>query len=209
VLREGRFTPAQKRAVMQFWPEYGLEIESGPIDPEKVFSRRAPLVMEIGFGMGDSLLTMLKQQPEVDFLGVEVYAPGVGHLLNRVARSGASNLRIYKADALDVLQRCIPFNCLDRMQIFFPDPWPKKRHHKRRLIDDHFVSLAESKLKPGGELHLATDWVAYAESMKVVIGKSARFEPLLDRMLSRPKTKYEQRAEISEHQIVDLCFIKK
>lgn len=208
MLREGRFTAAQKKALREFWPQYGLEVENGLIDPEKVFGRRAQLVMEVGFGMGDSLLCMLNQQPEADFIGVEVHSPGVGHLLNRVAKTGAGNLRIYRADVKDVLQRCLPDNCLDRAQIFFPDPWQKKRHHKRRLIDEEFVNLVAAKLKPEGKLHLATDWPQYADSMHAVIDNSDHFKILSGEVVSRPKTKYEQRAESFGHQVFDFCFVK-
>ncbi len=208
VLREGRFTPAQKRALHELWPAYGLEVEDGLISPEEVFGRRAPLVMEIGFGMGDSLLSMLQLQPDADFIGVEVHSPGVGHLLNRVAKKSARNLRIYRADATDVLQSCLPPSCLDKVQIFFPDPWPKKRHHKRRLIDAAFVALLAAKLKPAGRLHLATDLPQYAESMVAVIGTSGQFSVLPDEGISRPKTKYEQRAETVGDQVFDFCFTK-
>ncbi len=208
VLRQGRFTPAQKRALREFWPNYGLEVEKGLIDTEKVFARKAKLVMEIGFGMGDSLFTMLQEQPDSDFIGVEVHSPGVGHLLHRVAKAAAGNLRIYKADATDVLQRCLPDDSLDRVQIYFPDPWPKKRHHKRRLIDAHFVDLLAPKLKSAGRLHVATDSSQYADSMRAVIDASDHFTPLSDDEISRPKTKYEQRAERSEHRVFDLCYLK-
>ena len=165
-------------------------------------------ILEIGFGMGDSLFTMLQEQPDSDFIGVEVHSPGVGHLLHRVAKAAAGNLRIYKADATDVLQRCLPDDSLDRVQIYFPDPWPKKRHHKRRLIDAHFVDLLAPKLKSAGRLHVATDSSQYADSMRAVIDASDHFTPLSDDEISRPKTKYEQRAERSEHRVFDLCYLK-
>lgn len=209
MLRRRRFTPAQKRSLTEFWPDYGLRVDDGLIDPQKVFGRKALLVMEIGFGMGDSLLTMLQQQSESDFIGVEVHSPGVGHLLNRVAKLEANNLRIYKADVMGVLKRCIPDDCLDRVQIFFPDPWPKKRHHKRRLINEIFVNLMGSKLKCTGILHLATDWPQYADSMNAVIDNTDLFEPLSERAPTRSKTKFEQRAERRGDHIIDLCYLKK
>ena len=208
VLRQGRFTAAQKRSLIQYWPRYGLEVENGVIDPAELFGRKAELVMEVGFGMGDSLLSMLRQQPDTDFIGVEVHAPGVGHLLHRVAKLGAGNLRIFKADVIDVLQGCIPPACLDQVQIFFPDPWPKKRHHKRRLINERFVDLVQSKLKPAGLLHLTTDWPEYADSVKSVMGKFEYFQSKSDPVICRPKTKYEQRAEKLGHPIIDLCYEK-
>jgi tRNA (guanine-N7-)-methyltransferase len=212
VLRTGRMTEGQQRAYDANWQRWGLEYPDGPLSPAEAFGREAPLVLEIGFGMGASLAAMAAAAPEQDFIGIEVHTPGVGRLLHDMADQGLGNIRVYRHDAVEVLRDCIADGSLDTVQIFFPDPWHKKRHHKRRLIQPPFVALLAAKLKPGGILHLATDWEDYAEQMMEVLGASAdfsntcgegQFSPRPD---SRPVTKFEQRGERLGHGVWDLLF---
>ncbi|MDX9875023.1 MAG: tRNA (guanosine(46)-N7)-methyltransferase TrmB [Spongiibacteraceae bacterium] len=210
VLRQGRMTPGQQRAFEQQWPQFGLEMAAGEPDWTAVFGRDAPRVLEIGFGMGQSLAAMAQAEPEKDFIGIEVHRPGVGKLLATMAEAGITNLRVYNDDAVEVLQRCIADQSLARVQIYFPDPWHKKKHHKRRLIQPGFVRLLCSKLAPDGLLHLATDWEDYAQQMLEVLSA----EPLLrnecdgfaERPAFRPITKFEQRGERLGHGVWDLLF---
>src|SRR5690606_34689347 len=161
VLRQGRITPAQERAFAQHWGRYGLEPRGTPRDFAAVFGRRAPLVLEIGFGNGEQLCAAAAAEPERDFVGIEVHRPGVGHLLNALAAAALDNVRLYHHDAIEVLRDDIAPAALAETRIGFPDPWPKKRHHKRRLIQPGFVALLASRTAPGGRLHLATDWAGY------------------------------------------------
>ncbi|MGI9287648.1 MAG: tRNA (guanosine(46)-N7)-methyltransferase TrmB [Pseudomonadales bacterium] len=212
VLRGGRITDGQRKAFNANWPRYGLELENGMLDYAGVFQREANTVLEIGFGMGDSLLQMARTSPESNFIGVEVHPPGVGRLLAAIDHAKLINLRIFKADALDVLQKCIPDGSLTCVQIFFPDPWHKKRHHKRRLIQPDFVALASSKLTAKGVLHIATDWQPYAEhSMQVLqanpqLRNSAGADNFAPRPERRPLTKFEQRGQRLGHGVWDLIF---
>lgn len=214
VLRTGRITPSQKSAFEFHWPLYGLEISPGIIDPSKVFKRQAPLVLEIGFGMGESLLTMAQQEPDKNFIGIEVHTPGVGRLLNSIDEHDVQNLRIYRDDALGVLQQCFENQSIDRLQLYFPDPWPKKKHHKRRIVQAKFVELVSQKLKPGGIFHMATDWQAYAEHMLEVMELSKSFSNTAgpgnfsDRPDFRPTTKFEQRGARLGHGVWDLIYQK-
>jgi tRNA (guanine-N7-)-methyltransferase len=205
-------TPAQQRAFEQLWPRWGLEHSDGLLDADAVFGRRAPRVLEIGFGMGQSLAEMAAAAPERDFIGVEVHRPGVGRLLNLIEAGGLSNLRLYCHDAVEVLRDCIPPASLDTVQIFFPDPWHKKRHHKRRLIQPAFVALLASRIAPCGLLHLATDWEPYAAHMLEVLEQCGalhncagpqRYSP---RPPQRPLTRFEQRGERLGHGVYDLLF---
>ncbi|HEY7885261.1 MAG TPA: tRNA (guanosine(46)-N7)-methyltransferase TrmB, partial [Cellvibrionaceae bacterium] len=157
VIRAGRMTDAQKKAFEQYWPSYGLSLFKGPLDAAAVFGREAPVVLEIGFGMGDSLLQMAEAEPDKNFIGIEVHPPGVGRLIYTAGQVGIENLRVYMADATDVLDDCIDDASIDRLQIYFPDPWHKKKHNKRRIVQPAFVSKIRQKLKIGGLLHLATD----------------------------------------------------
>lgn len=215
VLRTGRVTPGQERAMAENWPCWGLELEHGLIDPVAIFGREAPLVLEIGFGMGQSLVAMAAAAPEQDFIGIEVHHPGVGKLLHSMREQGVDNIRAYCADAVEVLEQCIPEASLDRVQIFFPDPWHKKRHHKRRLIQPGFVALLRSRLKPGGVLHLATDWQDYAEHMLAVLeaapgfGNMAHGGGYVPRPATRPQTKFELRGERLGHGVWDLMFERR
>lgn len=212
VVRGGRITAGQRKAFDNNWPRFGLELENGMLDYTELFRRQANTILEIGFGMGDSLLQMAQAAPDTNFIGVEVHPPGVGRLLAEIDRTQLSNLRIYQADALDVLQKCIPDGSLACVQIFFPDPWHKKRHHKRRLIQPDFVELLSAKLAEKGVLHIATDWQPYAEHcMQVLLANpqlrnsagTENFAPRIDR---RPLTKFEQRGQRLGHGVWDLIF---
>ncbi|HEU4665791.1 MAG TPA: tRNA (guanosine(46)-N7)-methyltransferase TrmB [Dokdonella sp.] len=174
VLRQGRFTPAQQRAFEEHWTRYGLDVAADarggvPRDFAAVFGRHSPLVMEIGFGNGEQLLHSAQAEPERDFIGVEVHRPGVGRLMNALAGAGVANVRVYNHDAVEVLEREIAPGALAEVRIFFPDPWHKKRHNKRRLVQPEFLALLASRVATGGRLHLATDWADYAEHMREVL----------------------------------------
>lgn len=214
VIRAGRITEAQRRAFDCHWPHYGLSLFAGPANWPDLFGRRAPVVLEVGFGMGDSLLAMAAAEPDKDFVGLEVHPPGVGRLINGAALQGIDNLRVYMADALDVLQDCIVDNSLARVQVYFPDPWHKKKHHKRRIIQPPFVEIIRKKLEPGGLLHLATDWQPYAEHMLAVMRRASGFRNLAEhggyhlRPEFRPRTKFELRGQRLGHGVWDLLFEK-
>ena len=216
VRRDGRMTDAQRDALKNQWPQFGLKMEDGLLDFSNVFQREAPRILEIGFGSGFSLLEMAKAHPDQDFIGIETYQPGIGTLLLGMERGQVSNIRIYYADAVEVLQKCIPADSLDVVQIFFSDPWPKRRHHKRRLIQPEFVQQVVSRLIPGGTLHLATDWEHYAKQMMRVLSDTAELKNLAglgeysDRSSQRPViTKFEQRGTKSGRSIWELQFGKK
>ena len=212
VLRQGRMTEGQKKAYERSWPVYGLSREHGMIDPRQVFGREAMLNLEIGFGMGKSLADMAEAAPEQDFIGVEVHLAGVGALLKEIEDRGLDNVRVYRIDANDVIDLCLPDACLDRVMVFFPDPWHKKRHHKRRLVQPEFVQRLRHKLRVGGILHLATDWENYAEHMREVMNGSEGFantqgeSEYSPRPEDRPITKFEQRGERLGHGVWDLLF---
>jgi tRNA (guanine-N7-)-methyltransferase len=206
VLRQGRTTAAQRRALEELYPKYGLALSDRPLDFSQVFAREAPLVLEIGSGMGETTAAIAEAHPETDFIAVEVHGPGVGSLLNRIEQHELSNVRVIRHDAVDVLQRMVSDGALAAVHLFFPDPWPKKRHHKRRLVQPEFAALAARKLAPGGVLHAATDWQDYASHMQEVFSR----EPLLERasvgFVERPGTKFETRGVRLGHPIVDLYF---
>lgn len=211
VIRSGRMTEAQKLAVNDNWSHYGLDLAAGKFDAQQIFGRKAPLVLEIGFGMGDSLIAMAQTHPEQDYLGVEVHAPGVGNILRLAQAAALANLRVYKADAKDVLIQAIGNGTLTRIQIFFPDPWHKTRHHKRRLIQPEFVQELRSKLVPGGVLHLATDWEPYARHMLQVLGSAEGLRNCCGKEVwatkhERPQTKFEKRGQTLGHGVWDLLF---
>lgn len=212
VRREGRMTDAQKRAMDELWPQYGIAEPTAPLDLVSLFGREAPRVFEIGFGMGDYLHSRVVAEPQHDFLGVEVHRPGVGRLLHRAQAAGARNLRVASDDAVLVLRDGIADAVLDEIVIQFPDPWHKARHHKRRLIQPAFAQLVVRKLKPGGLLSLATDWENYAEHMLDVLNAEAGLRNLAGdgRYVPRPgtrlKTKFEARGERLGHAVFDLGF---
>jgi tRNA (guanine-N7-)-methyltransferase len=213
VLRQGRMTLGQNAALEKLWPLFGLD-SAQDFNAKETFGRDAPLILEIGFGNGESLAQMALQAPQEDYLGVEVHRPGVGHLLLKVAELGLRNVRVYCADAVDVLQRCILPNSLNRVQVFFPDPWYKKRHHKRRLVSAGFAALVADRLKPGGVLHCATDWEDYALHMLTVLEASAQLRNQAgmgcrsERPACRPLTKFEARGQRLGHGVWDLLFEK-
>jgi tRNA (guanine-N7-)-methyltransferase len=204
VLRQGRTTAAQQRALKELLPKYGLPFTGEPIGD--VFGRKAPLVLEIGSGMGETTAAIAQARPDVDFIAVEVHGPGVGSLLNRIDASKLSNLKVIRHDAIEVLEKMIPDAALSAIHLFFPDPWPKKRHHKRRLVQPEFAALAARKLAPGATLHAATDWPDYADHMNSVLSG----EPALRRadagFAARPATKFEARGQRLGHSIRELYF---
>lgn len=215
VIRKGRRSKAQKLAMDQYWEQYGLACPDTivPFDFVNVFNCTGPLVLEIGFGMGQSLLEQAIQSPERQFIGIEVHPPGIGKLLNGIAAHHLQNIRLFKTNALEVLERAIPDDSLSCVQLFFPDPWPKTRHHKRRLVQTEFVNLIAQKLKSGGVFHLATDWAAYAEHMQHILNENRYFKlsskiQLDDLHLNRPKTKFEKRGIRLGHVISDLAYIR-
>lgn len=203
VLRQGRTTPAQKRALEELYPRYGIAFSA-----EKIASARK-LVLEIGSGMGETTVAIAKAQPEVDFVAVEVHGPGVGSLLNAIEREKLANLRVIRHDALDVLEHMIGDGTLAAIHLFFPDPWPKKRHHKRRLVQPEFAALAARKLRPGGLLHAATDWPEYAEHIAAVFSASDLFEQTERGFVERPVTKFESRGRRLGHAVCDLVFRRR
>ncbi|MDB5988002.1 MAG: tRNA (guanine-N7)-methyltransferase [Nevskia sp.] len=223
VLREGRITPAQAQALDALWPRYGLGSgDSRPgndalpaIDAALLFGRKAPLAIEIGFGSGDHLAECAAARPETDFIGIEVHRPGVGRLLQRAQQLGLNNLRVACADAVEVLRVALPAGGVDEAMIFFPDPWPKKRHHKRRLIQTDFARLLARVLRPGGRLRLATDWAEYAAHMREVLDPLAEFENLagdsgyMTRPDDRPTTRFEARGLRLGHAVFDLEYRRR
>lgn len=213
VLRTGRMTDGQQAAFDRFWPQYGLSLSDGMLDANSAFDETRPLVLEVGFGMGDSLLQMAIDEPDKNFIGIEVHPPGVGRLLNNTAQAQLTNLKIYMADATDVLRECIPENSLHRFQVYFPDPWHKKKHHKRRIVQPEFIACAAARLEAGGLLHLATDWQNYAEHMLEVVAASVHLENTAETFAPkpsfRPTTKFEMRGERLGHGVWDLLFRKR
>lgn len=213
VLRQGRVSNAQQRAWDTLFPRFGIPFAETPLDPRALFGRNAPLILEIGSGMGETSVAIAKAQPGNDYIAIEVHLPGVGSLLKSIDEEGLTNLRVIRHDAVDVLEKMVPDGSLAGLHVFFPDPWPKKRHNKRRLIQPPLVALATRKLAPGGYIHLATDWQAYAEHMLEVLGK----EPLLEntapeyapRPTYRPQTKFEARGLRLGHGVWDLVFRRR
>jgi tRNA (guanine-N7-)-methyltransferase len=215
VVRAGRMTDGQRNAFEKSWSTYGLKLADGAIDTDTVFGRSGPKVLEIGFGMGDSLLQMAAAEPATDFIGIEVHPPGVGTIMNIAQSEGISNLRVYLADANDVLEECFPPQSIDRLQLYFPDPWHKKKHNKRRIVQPQFVQLVREKLRPGGVLHMATDWQHYAEQMLETLDEAEGFENIAGigqyspRPDYRPMTKFEKRGERLGHGVWDLIYKKR
>ncbi|HSW07366.1 tRNA (guanosine(46)-N7)-methyltransferase TrmB [Aquabacterium sp.] len=213
VLRAGRMGTGQQRALQTLGPQYRLPFQAQPLDAAAVFGRRAPLVLEIGFGMGDATAQIAAAQPGTDFLGVEVHEPGVGALLRLIGERGLQNLRLVQHDAVEVLQQMLAPASLDGVHVYFPDPWHKKRHHKRRLIQPPLVALLASRLKPGGRLHCATDWEDYAQQMLQVLSDEALLvntaEGYAPRPDMRPLTKFEARGQRLGHGVWDLVFVRR
>lgn len=217
VLREGRFTPAQQRAMARLWPHFGVDVDerTGVLEGASLFGRAAPLVLEIGFGNGDSLAQQAAAEPEKNFLGIEVHRPGVGRLLQTLEENAISNVRVICHDAVEVLQHHLASGGIDRLQLFFPDPWPKKKHHKRRIVQPAFVDLVAGRLGAGGIFHLATDWENYAEHMMQVLSASQEFENIAgpgryaERPALRPLTRFERRGQNLGHGVWDLLFRRR
>ena len=214
VVRAGRMTEAQRKAFEVSWPVYGLKLADGAIDTDVVFGRTGQKVLEIGFGMGTSLIEMAVASPNTDFIGVEVHPPGVGTLMNSARIEDLSNLRVYLADANDVLEECFATQSIDRLQLYFPDPWHKKKHNKRRIVKSTFVQQVRAKLRSNGILHMATDWQHYAEQMMETLSEAEGFENCAgagqysERPSYRPITKFEKRGEKLGHGVWDLVFKK-
>ena len=212
VRREGRITPAQQRALKDLWPRYGFEAGAAPLDFAVIFGRRAPVILEIGFGNGDALVAEAAAHPEYDYIGIEVHRPGIGNLLRKLESSEMKNVRVMLADAKEVLVAQIPEASLSGIHLFFPDPWPKQRHHKRRLVQPDFAALVMCKLVPGGYIHLATDWKDYAESMASVLSRTpglvevSGLDQFTSMIASRGQTRFEQRGRKLGNQIWDLLF---
>jgi tRNA (guanine-N7-)-methyltransferase len=215
VLRAGRTTPAQERALRELWPSYGIDLKQAPLDLAAVFGREAPRCLEIGFGAGEVIGDLAQNHSHIDYLGIEVHRAGVGRLLLRAELHALKNLRVICSDAVDVLRDYVADASFDEVLVFFPDPWHKKRHHKRRLIEASFVSLAAAKLRSGGILRLATDWQAYAEQMLSVCNADPALESLsrdqtyVPRPEFRPPTRFERRGERLGHGVWDLAYAKR
>jgi tRNA (guanine-N7-)-methyltransferase len=205
VLRQGRTTPAQSRALEQLLPKYGIAFSDQKISS----GRNAPLVIEIGSGMGETTAEIAMQHPEADFVAIEVHGPGIGALLNKIHSLQLSNLRVVRHDAVGVLERMVADGSLTAVHLFFPDPWPKKRHHKRRLVQPAFLSLLKQKLKVGGIVHLATDVPDYADQMADVFSGDATFAAATGGFAQRPATKFEKRGRRLGNPVRDLVFVRK
>ena len=213
VLRQGRVSNAQQRAWDTLYPRFGIQFSEQPLVPRALFGRSAPLVLEIGSGMGETTAAIAKAHPDTDYIAVEVHLPGVGSLLKLADEGNLANLRVIRHDAVDVLEKMVPSGSLAGLHIFFPDPWPKKRHHKRRLIQSAFVALAASRLVPGGYIHLATDWEPYAEHMLEVLAAESSLQntagAYATRPAYRPQTKFEARGLKLGHGVRDLVFRRR
>jgi tRNA (guanine-N7-)-methyltransferase len=210
VLRQGRYSRGQQRAYEALWPRYGLPYSPQPLNLSAAFGRNAPVVAEIGFGMGETTARIASQHPDTDYLAIEVHTPGVGSLLRQVEELGLENIRVVQHDAVEVLRDMVPAASLAGIHVFFPDPWPKKRHHKRRLLQAGFVELAVGRLRPGGYLHVATDWRDYAlqvlEVLRGTPGLANTAEEFAARPDWRPETKFERRGLNLGHGVWDLVF---
>ena len=203
-------TEAQRDAHARLIVRYGIEFSPWPLDLDRVFGRQSVKVLEIGFGMGDTTAEIAAANPEIDYLGIEVHAPGVGRLLRLIEQHGLANVRLIQHDAVEVLTSMLPPSCLDGIHVFFPDPWPKKRHHKRRLLQAAFAQLLASRLTIGGYLHLSTDWQDYAEWMLAVLAEVPELRNTADGFASRPDyrpvTKFERRGVRLGHPVRDIVF---
>ncbi|MFQ5995315.1 MAG: tRNA (guanosine(46)-N7)-methyltransferase TrmB [Acidiferrobacterales bacterium] len=212
VRREGRITRAQSRALAQLWPTYGVVAQGGLLNFVELFGRKAPVFVEIGFGDGNGLCALARTHPQNNYLGIEVYRPGVGSLLLKLEAAAINNVRVIREDAAHVFAARIPDASLQAIYLFFPDPWPKKRHHKRRLVQTHFVELVATKLKPGGCFHVATDWQDYADHIMAVAAQVPALEKASGAadFAQRPEfhqlTRFERRGQALGHQIWDLVY---
>jgi len=215
VTRSGRITQAQQRALVQLWPKYGIEFAPAPLDAQALYGRDAPRTLEIGFGNGENLAALARAHPERDFLGIEVHRPGVGRLLHTLESQGLTNVRLICEDAVEVLARQIVPQWLQEILVFFPDPWPKKRHHKRRLVQPPFVQLLAERLASGGVLRIATDWQPYALEMLATLSATPQLHNLaadgsfVPRPAERAPTRFERRGERLGHEVWDLAFRRR
>jgi tRNA (guanine-N7-)-methyltransferase len=213
VLRQGRFSPGQQRAYAELLPRFGVPFNSQPIDFNNLFGRAAPAVLEIGSGMGDTTAAIAAAHPDVDYLAVEVHMPGVGSLLKLLGEQALTNVRIIQHDAVEVVREMVPPAALAGIHIFFPDPWPKKRHHKRRILQPAFAALLATRLAPGGYLHFATDWEEYAAQALEVLGATQGLanagDGFMARPEGRPETRFERRGLKLGHVVNDLYFTKE
>ncbi len=214
VKRQRQLGITKQKIFDEMWPKYGLDITTSPISPKKTFGHHC-LTLEIGFGNGETIFHLAKEHPTQDFIGIEVYKPGIAHLFSLLKTTPLNNIRIYHEDAVTVLHQCIPDKSLDKVLILFPDPWPKKRHHKRRLIQPEFAALLSHKLRTGGILHIVTDWKNYAEHIDIVFDKNTEFTPLklsnssLDNQRRPIITKFEKRGQSKGHQNFERLFMNK
>ncbi|OOF07021.1 MULTISPECIES: tRNA (guanosine(46)-N7)-methyltransferase TrmB [Salinivibrio] len=214
VRREGRLTKGQEQALNESWPTMGIDFDATELDWQQVFGNDNPVVLEIGFGMGASLVEMAKNAPEKNFVGIEVHTPGVGACLMAAREAGVTNLRVMCHDAVEVFEQMLPKESLDTVQLFFPDPWHKKRHHKRRIVQLPFAEMVRDKLKMGGVFHMATDWENYAEHMIEVMEAAPHYQNTakegyyVPRPEERPLTKFEQRGQRLGHGVWDIKYTR-
>jgi len=206
VRRAGRLTPAQERALEQLWPAYGIEFARAELDFAGIFGRRAPLALEIGFGNGELLAATAAERPDTDFVGIEVHEPGVGHCLLELEKRALTNVRLIRHDAVEVLNWQVPDAALNQVKLFFPDPWPKKRHHKRRIVQPEFVALLARKIASGGIFHVATDWMNYAEHIEETLDAFPEFAAVGGGGIVRPATKFELRGKRLGHDIWERVY---
>ena len=209
VLRSGRMTNAQHRALAELWPNYGLSPSNAPYDLIAIFGRDVPCVVEIGFGNGENLIAMAKQAPDKNFLGIEVHEPGVGHCLLQIERHDLRNVRIARQDAVEILETNIPDESLERINLFFPDPWHKKRHHKRRIVQPKFVTLVASKLVSNGIFHVVTDWPDYAEQIESVLSANLDLKPSAEHPKDRDTSRFDSRGARLGHRNWERAWCKR
>jgi tRNA (guanine-N7-)-methyltransferase len=215
VRRPGRITTGQQRALKELMPRWGIAFADCRIDLDEIFPRKKPRVLDIGFGDGEALLTAAARFPDIDYLGVEVHEPGIGHLLTLIERSALKNVRLINRDAVDVIERMLRDGSFEAVNLFFPDPWPKKRHHKRRIVQSLFIDEVLRILKPGGLFHVSTDWKNYAEHIEQMLDATGKFEKLDpetlrdDPLAYRAPTKFEQRGRKLGHDVVDFYYKKR
>lgn len=209
VLRQGRTTPSQQRALDELFPRFGISFSDCFLNTKEIFGRTAPIILEIGSGMGETTAEIAAAHPETDYVAIEVHGPGIGSLLKKIETLELKNLRVIRHDAVEVLGQMIADGSLAGIHLFFPDPWPKKRHHKRRLVQPPFAALAARKLAPGGYFHAATDWPEYAMQIEEVFSSNALFKKEPPEQKARPVTKFERRGIGLGHPVRDLLFLRR